>query len=198
MNRLLFVMCICFSTIVFGQHSAWKRTGTAEKFWVISHPFVAKKAYIISQQVIGAMDSLKLTNYFEGNTASGSRADAVRHAYWMASLTAKIGKRKALKLGKAHEKKNRKDFEKGVLEEQFLPDQTAMSMDLRNNEKGAEISMNFEHQLLEAVLRALRNGDLWWIKQNDTGEFLDANGKIIPLHEWSGKWKNARELILTN
>ena len=198
MSKCLLILSILFSFAVSGQNSAWKRTGTAEKLWVITHPFVAKKAYRISKKVLVEMDSLKKTNYFKGNTLSGSKADAVRHAYWMASLTAQIGKKRALKLGVAHEKKNRKDFEKGVLEERFMPDQAAINMDLRNNVKGAEIAMKFEKQLLEKVLTALRNGELWWIKQNEKGEFLDKNGKVISLEEWSGKWENSRELIITN
>ncbi len=198
MSKFLLGICILFSMAASGQKSIWKRTGTAEKIWVITHPFIAGKAYRISKKVLVVMDSLKKANYFEGNTLSGSKCDAVRHAYWMATLTNQIGKRRALKLGKAHEKKNRKDFDKGVLEERFMPDQAAMNMDLKNNEKGAEIALKFENQLLEKVLTALRNGELWWIKQNEKGEFLDVNSSVIPLIEWSGKWNNQRILIPTN
>ena len=198
MSKFLLGICILFSMAASGQKSVWKRTGTAEKIWVITHPFIAGKAYRISKKVLVVMDSLKKANYFEGNTLSGSKCDAVRHAYWMATLTNQIGKRRALKLGKAHEKKNRKDFDKGVLEERFMPDQAAMNMDLKNNEKGAEIALKFENQLLEKVLTALRNGELWWIKQNEKGEFLDVNSSVIPLIEWSGKWNNQRILIPTN
>ncbi|MFT6166629.1 MAG: hypothetical protein ACJAV5_000623 [Vicingaceae bacterium] len=182
---------------VYGQRSAWKKLGYAEKRWVLTHPFIAKKAYQSTQQVSVVMDSLKANNFFEGNTSSGSQADAVRHAYWMAGLSAQIGTRRALKLGKAHEKKNKRDFKQGNLEDQFLPDAAAMDMDLRNNEKGAEIGQN-KQTLLDNVLKALKNGELCWIKQNENGEFLDKNNQVIPLKEWSGKWDNERVLTSTN
>ena len=133
------------------------------------------------------MDSLKEVNYFYGNTRSSSKADAVGHAYWMAELTEKIDKRRALKLGVAHEKKNKRDFEKGRLEEQYLPDYVAMQMDLKNNVKGAEIGQN-NTKPLDKVLKALQSGELFWIKQNNKGEFLDKNDHVIPFKEWSGKW----------
>ena len=182
---------------VCGQRSAWKKLECAEKRWVLIHPFIAKKAYQSTQQVSVVMDSLRLNNYFEGNTSSGSQADAVRHAYWMATLSAKIGTRRALKLGEAHEKKNKRDFKQGRLEDQFLPDRAAMQMDFRNNSKGAEIGQSKKY-LLDNVLTALENGELFWIKQNKNGEFLDKNNQVIPLKEWSGKWENNRVLVPSN
>jgi len=197
MSRGLLVLSLLFSITVVGQSPAWKSLGTAEKCWVVFHPFVAKKAHRITQQVVMVMDSLKEVNYFEGNTRSGSKADAVRHAYWMAELRRKIGKRRALKLGNAHEKKNKQDFEKGRLEEQLLPDEAAMQMDLKNNEKGVEIGRT-KSESLSSVLKALQTGELFWIKQNGKGEFLDKNNHVIPSSECSGKWGNERLVVPTN
>jgi hypothetical protein len=197
MSNFLVVLCLLFSITVSAQRASWKRAGRAEKVWVLSHPFVAKKAFRVTQRVLEVMDSLKKASYFKGNTRSGSKADAVRHAYWMARLTTTIGKRRALKLGEAHEKKNKKDFENGILEEQLLPDQAAMCMDLKNNKAGSELA-ELSTPMLELVLKALKNGELYWIKQNDNGAFLDENNEVIPLEEWSGKWKNKRVLVPTN
>ncbi len=179
------------------QRAAWKRIGSAEKVWVLSHPFVAKKAFRVTQSVLEVMDSFKGINYFEGNTESGSKADAVRHAYWMAELTGKIGKRRSLKLGNAHEKRTNEISKKGRLEKQFLPDYAAMQMDLKNNAKGAEIGQNTAKPLDE-VLKSLQNGEIFWIKQNKKGEFLDRNNQVIPFKEWSGKWENERVLVPTS
>ena len=197
MSNVLVALCLLFSVAASAQRAAWKRAGTAEKVWVLSHPFVAKKAFRVTQRVLEVRDSLKKASYFKGNTRSGSKADAVRHAYWMARLTTSIGKRRALKLGEAHEKKNKKDFDNGILEEQFLPDQAAMQMDLKNNAKGAEIGLN-KAKPLDEVLKALQSGELFWIKQNEKGEFLDRNNQVIPLKEWSGKWENERVLVPTS
>lgn len=199
MSKILVGLLILFSTSVIAQNSAWKRTGTAEKLWALSHPFVAKKTYHISVKVVKVLDSLRQTKYFEGNTLSGSKADAVRHAFWMASLSSEIGARKALKFGKAHEKKNKRDFEKGKLEESYLPDAAAMNMDLFNNEFGASLaSEKSRTDLMKRVLTALEAGKLVYIKQNAQGEFLNESGDVIPLNKWSGFWQNDRVLVPTN
>ena len=59
MSRGLLVLSLLFSITVVGQSPAWKSLGTAEKCWVVFHPFVAKKAHRITQQVVMVMDSLK-------------------------------------------------------------------------------------------------------------------------------------------
>ena len=198
MNKCIALLFLFSSLHLSAQKVAWKKLGSAEKVWVVTHPFVAKRAYKISQHVLNVVDSLKQSNYFTGNTLSGSKADAVRHAYWMAVLSSEIGARKSLKLGKAHEKKNRKDFERGELEEAFLPDEAAMEMDLRNNIVGSEIKGESREVLLHQVLLALESGLLWKIKQNPNGDFLNKEGEVIPLQNWSGKWKNERVLVPTS
>jgi len=72
-----------------------------------------------------------------------------------------------------------------------------MQMDLKNNAKGAEIGLN-KAKPLDEVLKALQSGELFWIKQNEKGEFLDRNNQVIPLKEWSGKWENERVLVPTS
>ena len=103
-----------------------------------------------------------------------------------------------MKLGKAHEKKNRKDFERGELEEAFLPDEAAMKMDLRNNEIASGFEAKTRNELLKKVLIAAKNGKLWKVKQNANGDFLDEESNVIPLESWSGKWENKRVLVPTD
>lgn len=183
------------------QKSQWAKLGCAEKVWVLLHPFSANKARKITNRSLESLDSLKL-KYSFGNTQSGSKFDATRHAYWMSLLAANIGDKRALWLGRAHEKKNKKDFERATKEDGLLPDSVAIEMDLFNNKIGAAYGDTCkkcsDSELLKAIILALEKGELLYIKQDDDGNFLDAENKIIPKSEWSGKWQNNRLLVPTN
>ena len=199
MNKIVLVYLFLFSFSSIAQRSAFKQLGIAQKIWVFVHPFKAKIAYQVTQQALAKLDSLSATKYFEGNLKSGSKADAVRHAYWMVLLSMEIGKRRALKLGKAYERKNKRDFKKGIVEGSYLPDLVAMQMDLKNNAVGVNIEdRGNANELLAVVLSYLEQGKLVYIKQNEKGEFLDKNGQIILLEDWSGKWENDRVVIPTS
>lgn len=202
MSKLILVFLLVFSSCSFAQKSTWKKLGSAEKVWVILHPFSAKKAQRLSRHTLTILDSLKTSKYFTYNTKSGSRADALRHCYWMSLLSAHIGPKRALWLGRAHEKKNQKDFDNGALEEGFLPDSVAIEMDLRNNNVGAKLGKECEKcekkRLLNLSLNELMGGTLCFIKQNKEGMFLTEDDQIILQESWSGKWKNERILVPTN
>ncbi|MBL4707237.1 MAG: hypothetical protein JKY48_02195 [Flavobacteriales bacterium] len=202
MNKIILSILLLFSLQNVAQRATWNKLGTAEKFWVFTHPFSAKKAHRLSQHAMEALDSLKKESYFTYNTNSGSRADALRHCYWMSLLSVHIGPKRALCLGRAHEKKNRKDFEKGSLEEGFLPDSVAITMDLKNNKVGAELGILFKKftndQLLKVSINQLIVGNLYFVKQNRDGLFLSIEEQVIPNDEWNGKWKNERVLVPTN
>ena len=58
----------------------------------------------------------------------------------MACLGTTIGEKASRKLGKAHEKGNYKAFRRGKTEDGFLQDETAVEMDLYNNEEGLRIA----------------------------------------------------------
>ena len=130
---------------------------------------------------------------------SGSRRDALRHAYWMALLSRHIGPKRALWLGEAHEKKNRKDFEKGILEDESMADVKNEEMDLSNNIFGAKIGKYCkkcsDEELLETTIEALKKGELFIIKHNVKGQFLDQAGQVINKEDWWGKWENKRVLV---
>jgi hypothetical protein len=199
MNKIVLVYLFLSSISSLAQRSAFMQLGVAQKKWVLAHPFKAKIAYQVTQQALVKLDSLGATNYFEGNIKSGSKADAVRHAYWMVLLSKKIGKRRALKLGKAYERKNKRDFKKGSVVGTYLPDLVGMQMDLKNNAVGVNIENRVSsNELLAVVLSFLEQGKLVYIKQNEKGEFLDKNGQIILHEDWSGKWKNDRVVIPTS
>ena len=199
MNRVLLILLFLISLSLTAQKKAsWKSLGRAEKVWVLMHPFSAKKAQKLTAQAIHDADSIQKLLKFP-NPESGGRKDALRHAYWMALISNKIGPKRALWLGYAHEKAGKKDFEKGIEEDGSLADQTAMQMDLINNSFGVKVGKYCyecdEQKLLETVLESLKKGELKIIKQNSKGDFLDEDNEIIPTDSWKGRWENERVLI---
>ena len=201
MNNIFLAVCILIGFSASAQHS-WNNLGGGEKLWIVLHPFSAKKAQRITKGALKDLDSLKSSNYFKGNTNSGSKADALRHTYWMALLSDKIGPRRAIWLGKAHERKNEKDFKKKAIEDGLLPDFMATQMDLRNNRIGSDLGAGCivcsDLQLLKTCIDLLEEGELVYIKQNKKGEFLDNEDIVIPTNEWSGKWYNRRMMMPTD
>ena len=117
---------------------------------MLLHPFVAKRAYDCTKYVVAAVDSLKRAGTI-GTDHNGGSLDAFRHAYWMANLSSAIGSRKALKLGKAHEKGNYLEYKRHRLEDSILPDSVSCAMDLANNRVGA-------HSVDTAARRGRRGG----------------------------------------
>ena len=126
-----------------------------EKWWVVTHPFVAKKAHKITLEVRKTVEGLKNDTILKG-IGNGLQIDAFRHAYWMALLTREIGWRRSNKLGKAHEKGNYKTYKKGEVEDGVLPDKISSEMDLHNNGVGIDIGKkinveNLKNEVIQAV-----------------------------------------------
>jgi hypothetical protein len=200
MNKLL--VFLVFVQISFGleaQKLTFSQLGFAEKWWVATHPSAAVKAKKLTKKVMQLTDSIAKADSFP-NLKSGGEKDAFRHALWLAVLSKEIGTKKALKLGKAHEKTNRKDFKKGRKEEGAVPDSAAERMDLFNNEMGAIIADscvggNAMPALVQCVKSKLYQGKLRIIKMNEQGTSLDAENRPIPREEWEGKWANDRMLV---
>ena len=169
-----------------------------EKRWVMIHPFIAGKALKISENTRRIAKEIKNDPPMDGYE-NGGKADAFRHTFWMASLTQKIRWRKAYKLGKAHEKGNKRDFKKNKTEEGMLPDAVSCEMDLWNNKVGTEIGREYksksQEELIYLVKQAIIKGICKIIKKDVNGNYLDESGEIIPDEDWQGKWENKRCLV---
>ncbi len=178
--------------------ASFKKLSKPEKYWVISHIFVASKALKISNFVRMVTDSLKINSILDGDS-DGGQIDAFRHSYWMALLVKEMNFKKALKLGKAHEKGNYLDFKEGKKEEGNLPDKIACEMDIWNNEVGISLGKKYLNispdSLKTIIINEILNGSMKVIYKNKTGDSLDKDGNLIPLAVWSGKWENQRFLI---
>ena len=197
-RKYLIIFFISFSFSLSSQISR------PEKWWAITHPFVAKKALRITKEVRKDIDSIKLTGLV-GADGNGGNLDALRHAWWMTSLAAEIGKRKALKLGRAHEKGNYIQFKHHQKEDAFLPDSVSCEMDLRNNEVGAKRGGElrkeravFVDNQLSALIIELEKGALFVIKKDKNGNYLYCDSTFINMNEWKGKWGIPKCLIPSN
>ena len=201
-STFTFVLCAFISFQLAGQtkNSRFSSLSSPEKWWVVWHPFKAKKALEVSLRVLEVTDSIKKEGII-GRDINGGRLDAFKHTFWMASMSQKIGQRSSLKLGRAHEKGNYQSFLKGRPEDGLLPDKVSSDMDLFNNEAGAEISNTFptssESDLIQLILEKLHSGGLRMIKK-DGNIFLTCNGDPIPESSLIGNWENYKCLIPSN
>jgi hypothetical protein len=171
------------------------------KIWILTHPFVARKAWQLTEESLKIAESEISDSDLDGDF-SGGQVDAFRHVFWMAYLTQNIGSRKALKLGTAHEKSNEIDFRKRAMEENYLPTFVACKMDYLNNETGAKIGLENpnlkKEDLIVLVKKTVFGGKTVMIKKNKIGQFLDSEGKIIPEKEYIGLWHTSKTIIESN
>lgn len=199
-RNIMFSFLLFISFFGYGQSSfkEFSKLSCPEKTWVIFHPFVAKKAYKISQEARIVTAEIKQNLILKG-IGNGDQIDAFRHTYWMARLSQEMCWRKARKLGKAHERANYKQFLKGQTEDDFLPDKIASEMDLFNNEIGISIGRkNKNRDIKFDVIKAIDDGSCKIIKKDSFGNFLDVNNIIIPDFELKGKWENRKILVNSN
>tara|TARA_R110002049_G_scaffold120471_8_gene274907 strand:+ start:5532 stop:6149 length:618 start_codon:yes stop_codon:yes gene_type:complete len=200
-KSLLFLMFWSIFSVNGKQTVQLNQISCSVKWWAVFHPFVALKSMKISSKsrLLANSDSIKT---IFGNDGNGGGLDAFRHTYWMASLSQEIGNKKALKLGIAHEKGNRKDFEKKRLEEGQLPDRISVDMDLHNNAVGVLLTQKngvmTQEELIKRIYSLYSSGKLVVVKKDSSLNSLTIDGKIIPDGDWQGKWENDRVLIPSN
>lgn len=171
--------------------SFWKLS-RPEKGWAMSHPFKARRAFLITQQVRLTTDSLirlQLPDTFR----HGGRIDAFRHSFWMALMTLEIGERASRKLGECHEKGNRIDYRRGRTEDGFLQDATACEMDLHNNEKGIQLALRHPDvsrtDLIRMCLESIRTGEMKVLLINSAGEYCDCEERpVVLFRRGMDKW----------
>jgi hypothetical protein len=172
-----------------------------EKWWVIFHPFIAKKTFRLTQDARNVSKEMVKKQLLDGDE-NGGQVDAFRHAYWMALLSQHICWRKACWLGKAHEKGNYLDFKKHKTEEGILPDSISGAMDLFNNRIGIEIGrVNkkvSEADLQSMVRDSILSGKMKVIYKNRNGEPLDCDSKVIDVQKYRQQWNIPKCLMNSN
>ena len=183
--RIVFLIAfLILGTLSKGQSSfrAFFHLSGPEKTWTLFHPFKAGRAWKITkearQQVAAHLHDAELDTFVHGG-----KIDAFRHAWWMARLTQRIGHRAALKLGKAHERGNYRQFLKDRGEDGTIQDSTACEMDLRNNEMGALLARKHPKsppdELAILIIDLIRSGNLTILKRNLQGQLTTCDGMIV-------------------
>ncbi len=196
----IFVCFFLFTQFSFAQNTgqAFRKLSCPEKRWVIFHPFIAKKTYKLSLESRAAAKEMIKDSLLDGDE-NGGQVDAFRHAYWMALLSQHICWRKALNLGKAHEKGNFLDFKKGRMEEGALTDSVSSAMDLFNNKIGITIgraNKNIsEEGLKKVVCDAILSGKMSMIRKNRNGDAFDCDGNQLDLKKYEHQWSIPKCLV---
>ena len=135
---LLFLFLWMNYSSVFSQENNFTNISKYEKRWALCHPFVLRKTINTTKYVIKITSNKNLYLVLD-SFSNGGKLDAFRHIFWMACLAKKIGAKKALKLGIAHEKANYQQYVNGSFEDGNLPDYASSKMDSLNNLIGANI-----------------------------------------------------------
>lgn len=198
-------MILTMSSIkLFGQQSVFQKfiqMHAPERNWILIHPFSAYKAMKITTLAQQTTANMKLDPMLDGDD-NGGQVDAFRHAYWMALLVQHMSWRKAYSLGKAHEAGNKLDYERLKTEEGMIPDLMASIMDLKNNEEGIRIGLankgKSDDELARLVRDAALNGELYKLKKDSLGNYIDFDDRVIPYEQWHGKWHNEKCLVTSN
>jgi len=198
---LLAFFIITLSNSLFSQnlsHNFFKLQ-CPEKKWVVFHLFIAKSVYKLSVEASNKANLLKSDSTLDGDL-NGGQLDAFRHAYWMATITYKHGKRAAKSLGNAHEKANYKMFLKSISENGTLPDKQSSEMDYFNNSVGIEIGkkiVNLNDDSLQfIIINKIFKGDLVVLKKDNKGNFLDSNDNII--YNIDNNWETQKCIVKSN
>jgi hypothetical protein len=169
-----------------------------EKWWVVFHPFVAKKAYAISREARSISKEMEQDIRLD-HDADGGQVDAFRHSYWMARLAQDLGWRKARSLGKAHERGNYNDFKSKRAGEEIFADSIAGAMDLFNNKVGIEAGRQnksvSKEALKELICTKIIEGQMKIILKDPAGNSLDCERNIVDLKKYSGIWNIPRCLV---
>jgi len=201
MRKYFFLLLFVIPLMGKSQNStlhSFLKLSSAEKKWAIGHLFIAKKAWVITERCRFVTDSLGKTG-IPDRDPSGGKLDAFRHSFWMATLSEKIGVRKSLSLGRAHEKGNYRDFKRNRFEEGDIPDKTASNMDLFNNKIGVGIGMAFkggnEKLIVDSILKAIAKGNMRIVLKDTLGRSCDSTFNPIPLNDLKGKWITPRILV---
>ena len=195
---LAFFLTMSIFSTAQNAFQSYKNLSQPERKWVRHHPLAALRTYKLSQMAAAEAQTLVNDPEFDGD-GSGGMVDAFRHTLWMALTAQKIGKSKALALGRAHEEKSKLYFESCDPSTPNLPDSIDSEMDFINNQKGADIGTKYPKATFEELVQIVRSmvvsGQCYKIKKNSKGEFLDYDGNVIPPEALQGKWITPKILV---
>jgi hypothetical protein len=165
--------------------------GWPEIWWAAGHPLAAFKVKKITKHCDKIVDHHQIREQLD-SFSTGGKADAYRHMFYMAAYAQKIDGYKLEKLGMAHERTNRKQFEKGKKEEREVPDFISCLMDLVNNETGIIIGSENQElqlkQLSDLIISEILKGKGMIIMRNKKGQYINCDKIPLDIKTFKGKW----------
>ncbi len=200
--KLLYSICFVIYLYFTVYHAKAQHSISPYEFrWAFVHPFAAIKIKHRLPKAMLVYNEVKqkhLLDTFE----FGGKLDAFRHTYVMAYLAQNIKVKKLRKLGIAHEKGNKCQFEKQKMEEGERADSLACDMDLRNNELGFLIGSTYNNidtqALKQKVIDEITSGNAWYLKRNGKYEWVDCKNQLVQVAHYKGIWFIPKCLIKTN
>lgn len=170
--------------------------------WAFFHPFASIKIKRTLPEAMAVYAEVK-QHHLPDSFENGGKLDAFRHTYIMAFLARGINAKKLHKLGIAHEKGNKRQFEKKhMLEDGERPDSLSCEMDLRNNEVGIALgksnSLLSKEELKQLIIQEIKKGTTWYIKRDAAGNYVTCAGEKLDFMQYQGKWYVPKCLIRTN
>jgi hypothetical protein len=196
---LPYLLVLFFTTSVSSQTKTFHNLSKYEKHWAIWHPFASvklKKHQAEMYAVYKEVKQQRLLDTFE----NGGKLDAFRHTFAMAYFSKFVKAKKLRKLGKAHEKANYQQFLYHLPDEDGeLSDSLSSVMDLRNNDIALSLAkevkkLNIE-EIKQKIIELIKTGDVFIMKRNAQGLYLDCNNQIIPPEKIKGIWNTPKCLI---
>ena len=181
-----------------GLYKSYKQLSEPEKHWVITHPLSAKRVFKIKDIVNSEVKKHQKDSLLDGDVVGGT-LDAFKHTLWMALCAQKIGKKRALLLGQAHEDANRMAFEKDGQKKYIGQDSVLSLMDMLNNKTGAALGEQYPKASLDSlvniVIKNILEGNCVKVKKDSKHRSLDKDGNIIDEKKYPGVWNIPKVLI---
>ena len=208
LSSILLIAAITVAIITFTHSDAYAqflesyhKLSIPEQQWVKKHPLAAFRTHKIADTVRHEAQGHLKDTALDGDL-NGGMVDAFKHTLWMALTAQKIGMMKALSLGEAHEEGNRLEYESDPIRKKIHQDSIASRMDILNNIVGARIGAQNpdagQKRIIELVRQAVIDGKCWKIKKKDKNTYLDADGKVINIHDYDNHWAIPKVLVPSN
>lgn len=201
-KHIYYLFILFFAVSASAQTKTFHHLSKYEKHWAIWHPFAAVKVKKHQAEMYAVYKEVKqqhLLDTFE----NGGKLDAFRHTFAMAYFSKYVKASKLRKLGKAHEKANHWQFLHSLTDEDGeLSDSLSSVMDLRNNDIALSLSKEVKSLSTEEiklkVISLIKNGNVFIMKRNAQGKYLDCDNKIIPPEKIQGIWNTPKCLVKSN
>ena len=199
---LPYILISLFTASISAQTKSFHNLSKYEKHWAISHPFASlkiKKHQAEMYAVYKEVKQQRLLDTFE----NGGKLDAFRHTFAMAYFSKFVKAKKLRKLGKAHEKANHWQFLHSLPDEDGeLSDSLSSVMDLKNNDIALSLAKEVKNlsgeEIKLKIIGLIKTGNVFIMKRNTQGQYLDCNNQIIPPEKIKGIWNVPKCLIKSN